>query len=110
MVLLTTVLLGFFISLVISALIIFAVTKVFGETEGFGTALLTAFIGSLIYGIVFYFLGSGTWASIIAGFAWLIAIGSFYSIGWLKAFVIAVMVWLLANVVSYFLPTVMGPL
>ena len=39
----------FLVSLVISAIIIYVVTKIFGEKEGFGTAILTAFIGAIIY-------------------------------------------------------------
>ncbi len=110
MVLFTTALIVFAISLVISAIIIFAVTKMFGETEGFGTALFAAFIGALIYGVAYFLIGSGVWASVIDGIAWLIALGSLYNIGWLKSLVVAVFVWLIAGIVGYFLPTVMGPL
>ncbi len=39
----------FFISLFISAIIIYVVTKLFGEKEGFGTALEAALIGAIIY-------------------------------------------------------------
>ncbi len=110
MVLTTAIIIGFLVSLVISALVIFIVTKLFGETEGFGTALLAALIGSVIYSLAFYFIGSGIWASTIGGVAWLIALGSLYSIGWIKSFLIAVVIWLLAGLISYVLPTVRGPL
>jgi len=39
----------FFISLFISAIIIYVVTKLFGEKEGFGTTLEAALIGAIIY-------------------------------------------------------------
>jgi hypothetical protein len=102
----------FFISLVISAIIIYAVTKIFGEKEGFGTALMTAFIGAIIYAATYYFLRPelGWLASLIGGIAWLIALGALYGIGWLKALVIAIIVWIIAAIVSFFLPTVIGPL
>ena len=102
----------FLISLVISAIIIYVVTKIFGEKEGFGTALLAAFIGAIIYAAAYYFLRPelGWLASIIGGIAWLIALGALYSIGWLKALVIAIIVWIIAAVVSFILPTVTGPL
>jgi uncharacterized membrane-anchored protein len=102
----------FLISLVISAIIIYVVTKIFGEKEGFGTALLTAFIGAIIYAAAYYFLRPelGWLASIIGGIAWLIALGVLYSIGWLKALGIAIIVWIIAAIVSFFLPTVIGPL
>jgi len=102
--------LGFFISLIISALIILLVTKLFGETEGFGTALLAALIGSIIYSLSFIFIGSATWAAIIAGIAWLIALSSLYSIGWIRSLLIAIVIWFIASLVSYFFPTVIGPL
>jgi len=102
----------FFISLVISAIIIYAVTKIFGEKEGFGTALMTAFIGAIIYAVTYYFLRPelGWLASLIGGIAWLIALGFLYSIGWLKALGIALIVWIIAAIVSFVLPTVIGPL
>ena len=102
----------FLISLVISAIIIYVVTKIFGEKEGFGTALLTAFIGAIIYAATYYFLRPelGWLASLIGGIAWLIALGVLYSIGWLKALGIALIVWIIAAIVSFILPTVIGPL
>ncbi len=110
MVLISVAIVGFLISLLISALVIFLVTKMFGESEGFGTALLTAFIGALIYGVTYFFLGAGFWAVLLAGIAWLIALGSLYSIGWIKSFLIAIVVAVLSGVVSWILPTVSGPL
>ena len=102
----------FLISLVISAIIIYVVTKIFGEKEGFGTALLAAFIGAIIYAVAYYFLRPelGWVASLLGGIAWLIALGFLYGIGWLKALGIAIIVWIIAAVVSFFLPTVIGPL
>ncbi len=102
----------FLISLIISAIIIYVVTKLFGEKEGFGTALLTAFIGAIIYAATYYFLRPelGWLASLIGGIAWLIALGFLYSIGWLKALGIALIVWIIAAIVSFFLPTMIGPL
>ena len=102
----------FLISLVISAIIIYIVTKIFGEKEGFGTALLAAFIGAIIYATAYYFLKPelGWLASLIGGIAWLIALGFLYSIGWLKALGIAIIVWIIAAIVGIFLPTMLGPL
>ena len=102
----------FLISLVISAIIIYFVTKIFGEKEGFGTALLAAFIGAIIYAAAYFFLKPelGWLASLIGGMAWLIALGFLYGIGWLKALGIAIIVWIIAAIVGIFLPTMIGPL
>ena len=101
---LVLVLIGFLISLVISAIIIYAVAAVFGENEGAGTALLAAFIGAIIYGLAYFFLGNGLLAAVLGGIGWVIALGSLYDVGWLKAAVIAVIIWLVATVVSWVLP------
>lgn len=106
----TATLVGFITSLVISAIIIYFSAKLFGEKEGIGTAFLAAFIGAIVYALAYYFLGAGILAMIIGGIAWLLALGSLYSIGWLKALAIAVVIWVIASIVNYVLPTVTGPL
>ena len=103
-------LLGFLISLVISAIIIYFAAKMLGEKEGFGTAIFAAFIGAIIFALVSYFLGVGWIASVIGGIAWLIALGMLYKMGWLKSFVVAVVIWIFAAIVSWVLPTIAGPL
>ncbi|MFH2020270.1 MAG: hypothetical protein ABIJ34_02585 [archaeon] len=104
------VILGFFISLIISAIIIYVAAKMFGEKEGFGTAISAALIGAVIFALTYYLIGIGWIAALISGLAWMFALRSLYKIGWLKSFVIAVVIWLLANIVSLVLPTIAGPL
>ena len=105
----TITVLNFVFSLVVSTIIIYAVTKILGEKEGLGTAILSALIGSIVYALAYFFLGTGLLAALIGGIAWLIALGSLYGIGWLKSLLIAVMVWIVVSILS-FLPTVLGPL
>ncbi len=100
----------FLVGLIVSTIIIFVVTKLFGEREGVGTALLTALAGAIIYALAYFFLGHGLIAALIGGFVWLLALGSLYHMGWLKAFVVAVIVWVLAAIVGFVLPTAIGPL
>ncbi|MFO8015608.1 MAG: hypothetical protein R6U32_00740, partial [Candidatus Woesearchaeota archaeon] len=71
-------LIGFLISLVISAIIIYLAAKLLGEKEGFGTAVMAALIGAVIFGLASYLLGIGWIASLVGGIAWLIALGSLY--------------------------------
>jgi len=101
---------GFLLSLVVSAIIIYFAAKLLGEKEGFMTAIYAAVIGAVIYAIASYFLGAGWISSLIAGFAWLFALVSLYSIGWLKALVIAIVIWIFAIIIGMLLPTVAGPL
>ena len=100
----------FLIGLIVSAIIIYVVTKLFGEKEGFGTALLAALVGAIIYALVYFFLGSGLLAAVIAGIGWLLALGSLYEMGWWKALGVAIVVWIVSLIVGWFLPTVLGPL
>lgn len=100
----------FLVGLIISAIIIYVVTKLFGEREGIGTALFAALAGAIIFALAYYFLGQGLLAGLIGGFVWLLALRSLYKMGWLKALVVAVIVWIIAAIVGFVLPTVVGPL
>ncbi|MFW5953510.1 MAG: hypothetical protein ACOCSJ_05040 [Candidatus Natronoplasma sp.] len=100
----------FLIALIISSIIIWVITKLFGEKEGFGTALLAALTGAIIYTLVYFFLDHGLISAILAGIVWTLALRSLYKMGWLKAIVTAVVIWIVAYVVGIFLPTVLGPL
>ena len=100
----------FLVGLVISTIIIYVITKFFGEKEGVGTAILAALVGAAIYALAYFFLGEGLLAALIAGFVWLLALGSLYSMGWWKALGVAIIVWIVAFLVGFILPTVVGPL
>lgn len=102
--------LAFLIALIVSTVVIYVVTKMFGEKEDIKTALIAAVIGTVIYAVVFFLIGHGLIAAVIAGIAWLIALRMLYKIGWLKSLVIAVIIWILTSIVGWFLPTLRGPL
>ena len=105
-----TTILVFVIGLAISTIIVYVITKLFGEKEGIGRAFATAIIGSIVYSIVYFLLGNGWLAAIIAGIAWLIALGTLYKMGWIKSFVVAIIIWIVATIVGFLLPTLPGPL
>ena len=96
--------------LVISTVIIYITTKLFGQKEGIGRAFVTAIIGAVVYSIMYFIFGSGWIAAIVGGIVWLIALRGLYDIGWLRALVTAVIVWIAATVVGLLLPTAPGPL
>jgi hypothetical protein len=100
----------FVLGLIVSSIVIYVASKLFGQKEGLGSAILAAIIGSVIYGAAYFFIGEHFLASAIGGIVWLLALKGVYDIGWARAFVIAVVVWILATVVGYFLPTLTGPL
>jgi hypothetical protein len=107
---LSGVVVEFLISLFISAIVIYLAAKLLREREGFGTAILAALAGAIIFALASYFIGIGWVAALIGGVAWLIALGGLYDIGWLKSLAIAVVIWIFATIVSLVLPTIMGPL
>ena len=98
------VLIGFLISLVVSGTIIYLTTRLFGENEGFGTAIFAALVGAILFTLVYYFIGIGWVAAIVSGIGWLIALQKLYQIGWLKALVIAIVIWIFATIVGFLLP------
>ncbi|MGA7541897.1 MAG: hypothetical protein WBW34_02435 [Nitrososphaeraceae archaeon] len=100
----------FVIGVIISSIIIYIVTKLFGEKEGIKTAIMTALIGAIVYSIAHFLLGSGFWAATVGGFVWLLALKALYNIGWIKSFVIAFIVWIAAAISGILLPTAPGPL
>ena len=104
-----SVVLSFVLSWIVSSIIIYIVTKFFGEKKGIGTAFLAALIGTIVYIVANMILGNGLIAALIGGIVWLIALGSLYKIGWVKAFIIAIVIWFCAYVIGFFLPTLIGP-
>lgn len=99
----------FLVGLIVSTTIIYVVTKLFGEKEQIGTAVMAALYGAIIYALVYYFLAEGLWAALIAGFVWTLALGALYEMGWLKAIITAVFIWIVATIVGEYLPTIGGP-
>ena len=100
----------FVIGVFISSIIIYIVTKLFGEKQGIKTAVIAALIGAIVYSIAYFFLGNGFWAAIAGGFVWLLTLRALYNVGWLRAFVIALIVWIAAAITGILLPTAPGPL
>jgi len=100
----------FLIGLVLSTIIIFIVTRLFGERESVKIAFITAVIGAVIYTVIYYLLGNGLVAAIVGGIVWLISLKWLYKMGWLKSILVAVIIWIIASIVGVLLPTASGPL
>lgn len=103
-----THIIGFFAALVISAIIIFVAAKILGEKEGFGTAIAAAFVGTIIYAVIGFFM-PGIIGKVLGLVGWLLALRFLYHIGWLKALGMAIVIWIFATIISFFLPTLPGP-
>lgn len=106
----TSVLVNFIASLIVSTVIIYIVTRIFAQKEGFGTAFMAALVGAIVYTISYFFLGTGFLAAIIGGIVWLAILTHLYNIGFLRSLLIAVIIWVAASLISFVLPTAPGPL
>ena len=100
----------FVISLVISTVIIYFITKVLGEREGIKYAFLAAISGSIIYGIFNNLIGNNIVTSIIGGAIWFFALKIIYRMKWLKTLLITFIIWIVASLVGILIPTLPGPL
>jgi hypothetical protein len=100
----------FVIGLVISTVIIYIVTRLFGEKEGIKHAFAAAFTGSAVYSVVYFIFGHGFLAAVIGGIVWLLALKALYRFGWMRAFIIALIIWIISGIVGLIVPTGPGPL
>lgn len=100
----------FVVALIISTIIIYVASKIFGQREGIDTALPTALIGTIVYALAYYFLGSGLVAAVLSGFVWLLVLSAMYEMSFLRAIGVAILVWIGAAVVGIYVPTLIGPL
>ena len=100
----------FLVGLLISTIVIYLVTFLLGQRRSIKLALFTAIIGSIVYGISYALLGNGFLSAVLGGIAWLLALKTIYRMGWVKAFVVAVIVWIITTITGTLLPTAIGPL
>ena len=100
----------FLIGLFISAIIIYLITRLFGESKGIFRAIITALIGTIVYTAAYDIIETGWMAAIAAGIVWLFALVFLYKMGFLKSLIVAVAIWICATMVGVMLPTVSGPL
>jgi uncharacterized membrane protein YvlD (DUF360 family) len=94
----------FIVALIISTVIIYYVARFFGAKDSLTTALLAALIGTAVYTVFYYVLGQDLLAAFVAGIVWLLALQKLYTIGWFRALIIAVMIWIVTSIVGHFLP------
>jgi hypothetical protein len=106
----TTSVIIFIIGLLISTLVIYLVTSITRHRRSIKLAFFTAIIGSIVYGIVYLWLGNGFLSAVLGGIAWLLALKAIYHMGWLKALIIAVSIWIITSIIGVLLPTATGPL
>jgi hypothetical protein len=100
----------FAIGLFVSTVIIYIVTKLFEEKEGIKSAFAAVFIGSIVYSVVYFIFGHGLLAALTGGLVWLLALKALYHFGWIRAFIIALIIWIISGLVGFVVPTGSGPL
>ena len=100
----------FLVGLLISTVVIYVVTFFMRQRRSLKMAFFAAIIGSIVYVIAYTRLHDPFLSAILGGIAWLLALRIIYRMGWLKALVVAIIIWIIAYVVDGFLPTAIGPL
>ena len=106
----TDTIIRFLAGLLISTVVIYLVTFILGQRRGIKLAIFTAIIGTIVYEIAYNLLGHGFLAPVLVGIAWLLALKTIYRMSWLKALIVAVIIWIIAYVIGSILPTATGPL
>ena len=100
----------FLLSLLVSGIIIYFVTRMFGASNGILRAIVTALIGTIVYTGAHYIIETSWIAPVVAGIVWIVAISFIYKVGFLKSAGIGLVIWIFATVIDVLLPTVSGPL
>ena len=99
----------FLIWLLISTVVIYVVTLFMRQRRSIKLALFTAIIGSVVYVIAYVRLENDFLSAVLGGIAWLLALKAIYHMGWLKALIVAVGIWIITTVIGVLLPTAIGP-
>ena len=105
-----TLIIVFLVGLLVSTVVIYLVTLFMRQRRSLKLALFTAIIGSIVYGIAYVLLGNGFLSAVLGGIAWLLALKGIYHMGWLKALIVAVGIWIITTIIGILLPTAIGPL
>jgi len=100
----------FLIGLVVSTVVIYLVTLFMRQRRSLKLAFFTAIVGSMVYVIAYALFGNGFLSAVLGGIAWLLALKAIYSMGWLKALIVAVGIWIITTIIGILLPTAKGPL
>ena len=106
----TTSVVRFLVGLLISTLVIYIVTFFMRQRRSVKLALFAAIIGSIVYYISYVAFKDAFLSAFLGGIAWLIALKTIYRMGWLKALIIAVAIWIITTFVSNWLPRAIGTL
>lgn len=100
----------FLVGLLISTLVIYIVTFFMRQRRSVKLALFAAIIGSIVYYVSYIAFKDPFLSAFIGGIAWLVALKTIYRMGWLRALIVAVIVWIITTVIGALLPTAIGPL
>ena len=86
----------FVIGLVISTVIIFAVTALFRGRTNIGKAFITALIGTIVWVVTYYLFGHGLLATVVGVICWLFALRGIYGLSWTRSAIVAVIIWIVS--------------
>ena len=101
----------FLFQLLISSIIVYAGAKLMSEKEKFVSAMLAAFIGSIIYSLIYlpYVPIIDLGKSILAFLGWLTTLKTVYKTSWARSLTLAIIIWFLSLIFGWIFPTLPGP-
>ncbi|MEM0484660.1 MAG: hypothetical protein QW434_08205 [Pyrobaculum sp.] len=101
---------GLLIGWVVSTIAIWIALKIFPgkqRRESLLGAALTALVGALIYWFFHSIFKIPFISGVLAFFVWLYALRKLQGVGWLGAFGLAILIWIINGIFSLFLPTLL---
>lgn len=99
---------GLVVGWLVSTIAVWLALKIFPgrqKREDLAGAALTALVGALIYWFFHAVFRIPFISGIIAFFVWLYALRKLQGVGWLGAFALAILIWIINGLFSLFLPT-----
>ncbi len=100
----------FLLGLLISTVVIYIVTTFMRQRRSVKLALFAAIIGSIVYIVSYIEFKDDFISAFLGGIAWLLSLKFIYRMGWLKALIVAVVIWIITTLLGNWLPTAIGPL
>ncbi|RFA96142.1 hypothetical protein [Pyrobaculum aerophilum] len=101
---------GLVIGWIVSTIAVWLALKIFPgkqKRESLLGAAVTALVGALIYWFFHAVFRIPFISGVLAFFVWLYALRKLQGVGWLGAFGLAILIWIINGVFSLFLPTLL---
>lgn len=100
-------LVGLIVGFLVSTAAVWLALKIFPgrqRREDLAGAALTALVGALIFWAIHAIVRIPLLGGVVAFFVWLYALRKIQGVGWLGAFALAILIWIINGLLGLFLP------